>query len=100
MDTILAFSSLFYIHLFKRSNLFHFVTLCDKLFGQYFYLAFLKVGRPLLKGRLQIKYSFFLTLSGIWVGHGVNVGSASTRFGCTVGISIVVIRPTQQLWSN
>ena len=64
------------------------------------FIAFLKVGRPLLKGRLQIKYSFFLTLSGIWVGHGVNVGSASTRFSCTVGISIVVIRPTQQLWSN
>ena len=64
------------------------------------FIAFLKVGRPLLKGRLQIKYSFFLTLSDIWVGHGVNVGSASTRFGCTVGISIVVIRPTQQLWSN
>ena len=61
------------------------------------FIASLKVGRPLLKGRLQIKYSFFLTLSGIWVGHWINVGFASTRFGCTVGISIVVIRPMVKL---
>ena len=39
----MVFSSLFYIYLSKRSNLFHFVTLYDKLFGQYF-IAYFKWG--------------------------------------------------------
>ena len=38
------------------------------------FIAFLKVGRPLLKGRLQIQYSFFLTLT---VAFGSDMGSMS-----------------------